>query len=352
MQRRTGRPPLWETQVHQTIQDIKSRSKSRSLKSVDLPECICIYIGDHLNKQIFSYQTIANYYRHLSLFRAWLKQTQHSLNIRTIDASCIRNYFFFLEETKHYKKFSLQVVQIVLRRFFRSAKLRRLIRSNPVGEFHIQAKYKDTLEPIPSPFELMRLLRSVKEHYQYLLDHRKAHKFSLFIHRRDLGIFALCASCGLRRAEIQRIQLRAVDFDQKTIRVAGKGCGRFTIRERLAFFSHPFLEEILKRYWQVRKHLPGTALFCNWLGDELTAKSIDSIFQTYNDFLRNGMHYNPTVLRKSFCTHLVQKKVNLTAIQQLLGHEKCETTLTYYVRLSEEQLQRTWKETNPYGTLR
>jgi hypothetical protein len=27
----------------------------------------------------------------------------------------------------------------------------------------------------------------------------------------------------------------------------------------------------------MRKQLPGTALFCNWLGDELTVKSIDSI---------------------------------------------------------------------------
>jgi len=352
MQRRRSRPPLWETQVHQTIQSIKSRSESRSLKSSDLHECICIYIGDHLKKQIFSYQTIGNYYRHLSLFHAWLKQTNTNSNIRHLDASCIRRYFRFLEQTKHYKKFSLQIVQIVLRRFFRSMKLRRLIRTNPVGDFHIQAKHKDKLEPIPSPFELMRLLRSVREHYQYLLDHRKEHKFSLFIHRRDLCIFGLYASCGLRRAEIQRTQILDVDFDQKTIRIAGKGCGRFTIRERLAFFSHPFLEEILNQYWQMRKELPGTALFCNWLGDELTVKSIDSIFQTYNGFLQNGMRYNATVLRKSFCTHLVQKKVNVTAIQLLLGHEKCETTLTYYVRLSEEQLQRTWKETNPYGAHR
>ena len=343
---------MWETQVQRTVQDIKNRSKSRSLKSADLQECICIFIGDHLRKQIFSYQTIVNYYRHLSLFRTWLKQTNPNFNIRHVDALCIRRYFCFLEQTKHYKKFSLQIVQIVLRRFFRSMKLRRLIRSNPVGEFHIQAKHKDKLEPIPSPFELMRLLRSVKEHYQYLLDHRKAHKFSLFIHRRDLCIFGLYVSCGLRKAEAQRIQIRDVDFDQKTIRIAGKGCGRFTIRERLAFFSHPFLEETLKRYWQMRKHLPGTALFCNWLGDELTVRSTESVFKTYNDFIQNGTQYNATVLRKSFCTHLVQKKVNLSAIQQLLGHEKCETTLTYYVRLSEEQLQRTWKETNPYGTLR
>jgi len=348
MQRRTGNKPLWETQVNQTIQSIKSRSKSRSLKSSDLYECICIFIDDHLNKQFFSYETIRNSYTHLKLFMRWMKQTQVSA-IGNIDASCIRRYFSYLEETKQYKRYSLQLVQIVLTRFFHSMKLRRLISVNPVKDFHIKARNENKVNTILSPFDLMRLLRNVKEHYQYLLDHRKAHKFSLFIHRRDLCIFALCTSCGLRRSEIQRIKIHDVDFEKKTIHIAGKGSGRFTIRERLAFFSHPFLEEILKRYRQMRKQLAGTSFFCNWLGDELAAKSMDSIFKTYNTFIKNEAHYNPTVLRKSFCTHLVKRKVNIIAIQNLMGHERCETTLTYYVQLSDAEVEKIWKETNPYG---
>ncbi len=140
-----------------------------------------------------------------------------------------------------------------------------------------------------------------------------------------------------------------VDFDKKTIRIAGKGSGIFAIRERLAFFSHPFLEEVLQRYRAMRAHLPGTFFFCNYLGDELVVKTIDLIFGKYNSLLQNITQYNPTSLRKSFCTHLVHQKVNISAIQHLMGHEKCDTTLTYYVQLSGAELQKTWKETNPYG---
>ena len=84
--------------------------------------------------------------------------------------------------------------------------------------------------------------------------------------------------------------------------------------------------------------------------DEVNAKTIDAIFGAYNSFLHHTPPYNPTGFRKSFCTHLVQKKVTLRAIQQLMGHEKCETTLTYYVQLSSDELKKTWMETNPYGS--
>jgi len=349
MQRSRGNPPLWEQQVLQTVRGIRSRTDRRSLKSSNVYECLCIFIADQLKNRALSYESIRNHFRHLSLFARWLEQGYPRLSIAAVDAPCIRRYFSYLELTKQYKRFSLQIVQVALRRFFRSMQLRRLIRTNPVGEFRIQVKPKEAVRALPSPFELMRLLGSVSRHYQQLLTLRKAHKFSLFIHRRDLCIFSLCVACGLRRAELRRIQIADVDFEGSTIRVAGKGVGRFTIRERLAFFSHPFLQQVLRRYWKMREALPGSFFFCNWVGDPMTGRSIEAIFMTYNSFLRLPAPYNPTVLRKAFCTHLVQRKLNISAIQVLMGHEKCETTLQYYVQLSPEQLEQTWKETTPYA---
>lgn len=349
MQRSRGKPPLWEQQVLQTVRGIRSRTHRRSLKSSNVDECLCIFIADHLKNRTLSYESIRNHFRHLSLFARWLQQSHPRLSIAAVDAPCIRRYFSYLEQAKHYKRFSLQIVQVVLRRFFRSMQLRRLIRTNPVGEFRIQVKHKEAVRTLPSPFELMRLLGSVSRHYQQLLTLRKAHKFSLFIHRRDLCIFSLCVACGLRRAELRRIQIADVDFEGSTIRVAGKGAGRFTIRERLAFFSHPFLQQVLRRYWKMREALPGNSFFCNWVGDPMTGRSIEAIFMTYNCFLRPPAPYNPTVLRKAFCTHLVHRKLNISAIQALMGHEKCETTLQYYVQLSPEQLEQTWKESTPYA---
>ncbi|MCX7038094.1 MAG: tyrosine-type recombinase/integrase [Spirochaetes bacterium] len=349
MQRSRGNPPLWERQVLQTVRGIRSRTDRRSLKSSDVYECLCLFIADQLKNRTFSYESIRNHYRHLSLFARWLQQSHPRLSIAAVDAPCIRQYFAYLECDKHYKRFSLQIVQVALKRFFHSLQLRRLIRTNPVGEFRIRVRNKEAVRTLPSPFELMRLLASVRGHYQWLRGRQKAHRFSLFIHRRDLCIFSLCVACGLRRSELVRIRIADVDFERFTIRVAGKGAGRFTIRERLAFFSHPFLQQVLHRYGKMREALPGSCFFCNWLGDPLAGRSIDDIFMTYSSFLHPPAPLNPTVLRKAFCTHLAQRKVAINAIQLLMGHEKCETTLHYYVQLSPEQLEQTWKETNPYA---
>ena len=154
---------------------------------------------------------------------------------------------------------------------------------------------------------------------------------------------------GLRRGEIQRINRNHLDFDKKTILITGKGNQRVVIKERIAFFSHPFLEEILMRYHRMREKLPGSNFFCNRYGDELSAKAIAWIITKYSAFISKDVHRNATITRKSFVSHLVRKKVNIEVIRDLLGHENCETTVRYYVHFSTEDLEKIWKESNPYG---
>jgi len=90
MQRSRGKPPLWGRQVVQTVRGIRSRSKRRSLKSSNVYECLC-------------------------LFARWLEQSHPRLSIAAVDAPCIRRYFSYLEHARHYKRFSLQIVQVVRR---------------------------------------------------------------------------------------------------------------------------------------------------------------------------------------------------------------------------------------------
>lgn len=348
--RRRVKTPQWESQVDQTIQKVKRESKSRALKSYDTYECICIFINDHLKKRIFSYATLSRYYQHLKLFSAWLSEAAKVNDIRKMNVSQLRRYFSYLEDVKKYKNSTLKGAQTSLMRFFRSMRFRRLIKNNPMQDFHIVASYQMNNTKILTVFDIKILLRSVKEHYQYLKDSGNLDWFSLFIHRRDICILALCIACGLRRGEIQRIKRDHMDFDKRAILILGKGSTRVIIKERTAFFSHPFLEEILMRYHRMRKKLPGNSFFCNCYGDELNAKAINQIFTRYCTFISKDIHCNATITRKSFSSHLVRKKVNIEAIRDLLGHENCETTLKYYVHFSTENLEKIWKESNPYGS--
>ena len=199
---RKGYPPKWQVQVEKTVQRIKKRSTSRFLKSCDVYECICIFISDHLKKNIFSHGTIGLYYRHLQCFSRWLHDSEHISDIRRLDTSCLRKYFSYLDRERNYRKSSLEGVQTSLVRFFRSMKYRRLIEANPCKDFHISARRDPTNVYILTPFDLMAVLRSVKSHYQYLRLQKRFKPSFLFIHRRDLCILALCIACGLRMYEI------------------------------------------------------------------------------------------------------------------------------------------------------
>ena len=318
--------------------------------SFDIYECVCIFVSDHLKKKIFSNPTISTYHSHLKLFSIWMNKTFNLKDIRRIKKTHLHSYFTYLSEIRKQKKSSLEGAYTAFMRFFRSMKQRRIITKNHFKEFNITARRYQKNEKLLSPFEIMKLLRSVKEHYDFLEMENKLDCFSLFIHQRDICILTLFIACGLRRGEIQRIKTSEVDFDAQTILIQGKGNGKFTIKERKVFFSHPFLENIIEQYYKLRQELQGNNFFCNCYGDELHASSISTIFSRYCSFAFGKPKYNATITRKTFTSHLVRKKLNIEAIRNMLGHENCETTLRYYVHYSTSDLEKTWKETNPYAT--
>lgn len=345
----SGNVPRWETRVNQTILELKSTSKSRSLKSHDVYQCVCIFINDHLKKRLLAYATIGFYYKHLKLFSAWLHKTGKATDIRKLSVTDLRGYFSYMENERNYKNTTIEGAQAPLLKFFRSMKLRRLIKDNPMQDFKIVARRYITSASVLTAFDLKMLLQSVKDHCRYLQDNDKLTSHSLFLHRRDLCIVALCIGCGLRNGEIRGIKTDHVDFDRATLLIPGKGNQRVVIKQRTAFFSHPFLQEVLMRYQRMREKLPGDSFFCNCHGDELNSSAVCGVFSRYAGFISENAHYSATITRKSFSSHLVRKKVNIEAIRDLLGHEKCETTVKYYVHFTTEGLEKIWKESNPYG---
>ena len=113
MRRRSLNTPLWENQVDETIQKVKRESKSRSLKSSNLYECICIFISDHLKKKIFSYATLSLYYHHLKSFSSWLGETEKVTDIRKVNVSHLQRYFSYLENVREYKLCPMNEINLV-----------------------------------------------------------------------------------------------------------------------------------------------------------------------------------------------------------------------------------------------
>ena len=160
-------------------------------------------------------------------------------------------------------------------------------------------------------------------------------------------ILELLYASGLRVSELTGLDLQDLLMEQRTLRVLGKGR-----KERLV----PFHEEagrILEEYqahrgaFLVAKSLPpSAALFLNQRGGRLTPTSVRAFLAQAITQAALRAKISPHALRHSFATHLLNRGMDLRAIQELLGHASLSTTQRY-THLGLEDLARTYDKAHP-----
>lgn len=141
---------------------------------------------------------------------------------------------------------------------------------------------------------------------------------------RDLAIFELAYSSGLRISELSGLDLDSVDYSHRQVKVFGKGS-----KERIVPVGKKAIERI-REWLKVREAIPGeNALFVNYRGERLTPRGIDKKLRQRT--LKTAMlkEITPHTLRHTFATHLLDSGADLRAIQEMLGHESLSTTQKY-----------------------
>ena len=144
---------------------------------------------------------------------------------------------------------------------------------------------------------------------------------------RDRAILEVLYSCGIRLAEIQTLDLPAMDLTQRQFLVRGKGS-----KERWVLFGRP-TEAALRKYLQdARPELavePTPALFLNRYGRRLSRRSIERLVRRYGFESGAKDDVHPHTLRHTFATHMLEGGADLRVIQELLGHSSPATTQIY-----------------------
>ena len=140
--------------------------------------------------------------------------------------------------------------------------------------------------------------------------------------RRDKVILTLLYSTGLRISELVKLIKRDIDFDERTIRVRGKGD-----KDRIVLFDEN-TKELLLDYLNQCDH-DSEFIFVNKNGNKLTPRYVQMMIKKYADDAGIKKKVTPHVLRHSFATHLLKNGVDIRVIQQLLGHSSLSTTQIY-----------------------
>ena len=143
---------------------------------------------------------------------------------------------------------------------------------------------------------------------------------------RDKAIMELFYSSGLRLAELVDLEMTAVDLQDRTVRVLGKGN-----KTRIVPVGRQAVESI-KRWLRERTALvkPDVqALFVGQSGRPLSVRAVQLRVAAWGRRMGIGVHIHPHMFRHSFATHLLESSGDLRGVQELLGHANIGTTQVY-----------------------
>ena len=165
---------------------------------------------------------------------------------------------------------------------------------------------------------------------------------------RDLAILEVLYSCGIRAGELQGLDMASVDFDQRLVKVRGKGN-----RERIVPVGRQALAA-LKSYLhathEMRTKSEGllgqSPLFINFRGGRLSVRSIGRVVKRYVNETGLTSEISPHSMRHTFATHLLDGGADLRAVQELLGHASLSTTQKY-THVSMDRLMEVYDKAHP-----
>ncbi len=162
-----------------------------------------------------------------------------------------------------------------------------------------------------------------------------------WLEARDLAMWELMYSSGLRVSELVGLDLAALNLEAAEARILGKGR-----KERIVPIGRHALHA-LAAWYRVRLERARTdAVFVNRQGERLTTRQVQLRLKKWAQLqgLETALH--PHMLRHSFASHLLESSGDLRAVQELLGHSNIRTTQVY-THLDFQHLAKVYDAAHP-----
>lgn len=277
------------------------------------------------NEKNYSDLTILSYNEDLNEFSVFINKDVLFVNKRDIKAYL--NYLF----TNNNKSSTVSRKISTLKSFYKYLKIKKIKLDNPT----ISIKYPKKEKNLPKFIQYNEL--------EELLKKSKEGPYGL----RNNLIIELLYDSGIRVSELVNIKLNDIDFDNKRIKIHGKGS-----YQRYAFYGDE-CERLINEYIntlrrQLLDNKSSEMLILNKNGVKITprgiAKIIDSILKSTSIKLK----ISPHTLRHTFATHLLDNGCDIRSVQEMLGHKSINST-EVYTHVSSERLKEVYFKCHPRG---
>jgi integrase/recombinase XerD len=267
--------------------------------------------------------------RSLTEFAAWCSKTRQITSPHDVTQPLISEYLSS-QKKRGLAASSIKLIVVALKIFFRFLSGKGALERDPTETLtlpRIERYLPETLNEL----QVESLIESIDTKPPLGL--------------RDRAMVELLYASGLRISELAGARLENLNFDERILRVTGKGnkmrlvpVGR---KACLALSSYISAERP-----KLVKRRSGSEIFLSNRGMKLTTVRIWQIVKARAR--HSGLEANiyPHLLRHSFATHLLSNGADLRIIQEMLGHADISTTQVY-THVDQQRLKAVHRKFHP-----
>ena len=141
---------------------------------------------------------------------------------------------------------------------------------------------------------------------------------------RDNAIITLFLQTGIRLSELQNINIKDINFTDKTIKIIAKGN-----IERKIYLNATSVAAI-NNYLKTRKYENQEPLFISNRKKRISKSSIENICKkAYKLLGLNEKEYSVHTLRHTVATHIYKETKDILIVKKILGHKSIAATEIY-----------------------
>ena len=249
---------------------------------------------------------------------------------------------YITELHKKYKQKTVKRKIASVKAYYSYLEENELIKESPFRK--IKVKFKENLI-------LPRIIP--REEIEHLLNHmygclqqesETVYKYCL----RDVAVIEIFFATGARVYEISNIRAENVNLNTGLIQLMGKGA-----KERYVQISNSSLLAMMKKYFvENRTEIKESGyFFVNNRGNRYTEQSIRLMLKKYTKQAGIERNITPHMFRHSFATYLIEEGVDVSCVQQILGHSSIKTT-QIYIHVAAKKQAEILREMHPRNNMK
>lgn len=275
----------------------------------------------------------------LKAYRIDLRQYFEFVCVDEPEKEKIEEYITLLH--KNYKQKTVKRKIASIKAYYSYLEETEIIAENPFHKIKVRFKENITLPRIIPREEIEQLLN-----YMYKCLNESTTSSRKYV-LRDIAVTEVLFATGARVCEISNIREDCINLNTGLIRLVGKGR-----KERYVQISSASVLGMLRKYYAENESAIRKSgyFFVNNRENRYTEQSIRLMLKKYGGQAGIERNITPHMFRHSFATYLIEEGVDVSCVQQILGHSSIKTT-QIYIHIASKKQAEILKEMHPRNSM-